>query len=100
MKEIMDFLQESILPKDRMKAQKIRLKATRYTIVREVLYRKSFSKSLLRWVMKNEAIEVLKTIHSKICVNYLGGSSLAHKAITAGYFWPYMMQDAMKFVKR
>ena len=30
----------------------------------------------------------------------LGGRSLAHKAITAGYFWPYMKKDAMKFVKR
>ena len=37
MKEIVDFLQQSILLKDKMKARKIRLKAARYTIMREVL---------------------------------------------------------------
>ena len=29
-----------------------------------------------------------------------GGRSLDHKAITVGYFCPYMMQDAMKFIRR
>ena len=34
MKEIADFLEESVLLKDRVKARKIRLKAARYTIMR------------------------------------------------------------------
>ena len=49
---------------------------------------------------ESEAIEVLNAIHSGVCGNHSRGRSLAHKAITAGYFWPYMMKDAMKFVKR
>ena len=48
MKEILDFLQESFIPKDKTKARKIRLKDARYTIVREVLYIKSFSGPLLK----------------------------------------------------
>ena len=43
MKEIVDFLQDLILPKDRVKARKIILKFVKYTIMKEVLYRKSFS---------------------------------------------------------
>ena len=93
MKEIKDFLRESILPKDKVKARKNKFRATRYTIVREVLYRKSFSCPLLRCLTENKAIEVLNTIHS-------GGRSLAHKAITTRYFWPYMLKDTEKFVKR
>lgn len=42
-KEIMDYLQDSVLPEDKRKAQKLRLKATRYTIVRGTLYQKSFA---------------------------------------------------------
>ena len=53
MKEIADFLEESVLLKDRVKARKIRLKAAKYTIVREVLYKKSFSKPLLRCLTKD-----------------------------------------------
>ena len=86
MKEIIDFLQESILPKDKIKARKIRLKAARYAIIGNVLYRKSFSGPLLRCLTRDEAAEVLNTIHSGVCRNQSGGRSLAHKAITAGYF--------------
>ena len=50
--------------------------------------------------MKDEAIKVLNTIHSRVFRNHSGGRILAHKAITARYFWLYMMKDAMNFVKR
>ena len=86
MREIIDFLQESILPKDKARDQKIRLKAAIYAIVRNVLYRKSLSGPLLRCLTKDEAAEVLSTIHFGVCRNHLGGRNLAHKAITAGYF--------------
>ena len=93
-------MRDSILLKDKPKARKIRLKAARYTIVRKVLYRKSFFGPLLRCLTENEAIKVVNTIYSGVCGNHSGGISLAHKAITVGYFWPYMMKDAVKFVKR
>ena len=48
---------------------------------------------------EREAVEVLDAIHSGVCGNHSRGRSLAHKAITAGYLWPYMMQDAMIFAK-
>ena len=86
MKEMIDFLQESILLKDKAKTRKIRLKAVRYTVVIGVLYRKSFSGPLLGCLMKDEATEVLDAIHSGVCGNHSGGRNLAHKAITAGYF--------------
>lgn len=100
MKGIVDYLQESILPEDKTKARKIRLKAARYAIIRGVLYRKSFASPLLRCLTEKEAVEVLDAIHFGVCGNHSGGRSLAHKAITAGYFWPYMMKNAVKFVKR
>ena len=96
---IIDFLLKSILLENKAKARRMRLKATRYALIRGVLYRKSFSGPLLRCLTEKETVEVLDAIHSGVCGNHSGGRSLAHKAITAGYFWPYMMQDAMKFVK-
>ncbi|KAL5543582.1 hypothetical protein UlMin_007366 [Ulmus minor] len=99
-KEIINFLQKSILPEDKAKARKTRLKAARYALIRGVLYRKSFSGPLLRCLTEKEIVEVLDAIHSGVCGNHSGGRSLAHKAITAGYFWPYMMKDAVKFAKK
>ena len=100
MKGIIDFLQKSILPEDKANARKMRLKAAKYALIWGVLYRKSFFGPLLRCLTEKEAVEVLDAIHSGVYGNHSGGRSLAHKAITAGYFWPYMMKDAIKFVKK
>lgn len=100
MKEIVDFLQNSVLPEDKIKARRIRIKATIFIIVKGVLFRKSFSGPLLRCMTKSKANEVLNTIHSRVCGNHSVGRSLAHKAITFGYFWPYMMQDEKNFAKK
>ena len=70
------------------------MKTTRFAIVEGVLFRKSLSGPLLRCVSREEVKEVLNAIHSGVCGNHSGGRNLVHKAIMAGYYWPYMMQDA------
>ena len=87
----MNFLQDSVLPEDKIKARRIRIKAARFVIVEGVLFRKSFSGPLLRSVLKSEANKVLNAIHSAVYGNHSGGRSLAHKAIIARYFWSCIM---------
>ncbi|KAL5573453.1 hypothetical protein UlMin_023050 [Ulmus minor] len=64
------------------------MKAARFAIVEGILFKKSFSRPLLRCVSKSEANEVLSAIHSGLCGNHSGGRSLAHKAITVGFGLP------------
>ena len=53
MKPIIDYLKNSrLLLEDKNEARKLRLKATRYTLVDKTLIRKSFSGPLLRCVTK------------------------------------------------
>ena len=86
-KELEDFfLQESIIPEDKVKARKLRMRAARFAIVRGILYRKSFSRPLLSCVLKEEAKEVLTVIHFRVCENHSRGRSLAHKVITTCYY--------------
>uniref|UniRef100_A0A2N9FB78 Integrase catalytic domain-containing protein n=1 Tax=Fagus sylvatica TaxID=28930 RepID=A0A2N9FB78_FAGSY len=35
----------------------------------------------------------------RICGSHTGGRSLAHRAISQGYWWPYMQADALKYVR-
>ena len=35
-----------------------------------------------------------------MCGNHTGRRSLAHKAMTQGYFWPKILRDAYQFVKK
>ena len=58
MKEIIDFLRYLILSRDKIKAQRIRMKAARFAIVEGILFKKSFFGPLLRCVSKSEANEV------------------------------------------
>uniref|UniRef100_A0A2N9HMF9 RNA-directed DNA polymerase n=1 Tax=Fagus sylvatica TaxID=28930 RepID=A0A2N9HMF9_FAGSY len=34
-----------------------------------------------------------------ICGSHTGGRSLAHRAMSQGYWWPYMQSDAVRYVK-
>lgn len=64
------------------------------------LYRKSLIGPYLQCLDANEAHRLLEEIHEGICGNHLGGRSLAHKALTAGYYWPYMMTEAKNYIKK
>jgi hypothetical protein len=46
-------------------------------------------------MVKNFLLE----IHERICGSHTRGRSLAHKAISQGYLWPYMQADALKYVQ-
>ena len=43
---------------------------------------------------------MLEEIHDGVYGNQSGGRSLAHKALTIGYYWPYMMTEAREYVKK
>ena len=98
-KPIVDYLKDSKFSEDKNEARKLTLKASRYALVDEDLFRKSFFRPLLRCVTKEESHIVLKAIHSGVCGNHSKGRNLTHKVITVGCFWPYMMHDAQNYAK-
>ena len=51
--------------------------------------------------MHPKALElILKELHKGICGSHIGGRSLAHRAITQGYWWPNMQREAHEYVKK
>ena len=38
-------------------------------------------------------------MHEGICESHTGGRSLAHKAITQGYWWSNMQREVLEYVK-
>ncbi|XP_059670631.1 uncharacterized protein LOC132316139 [Cornus florida] len=81
-------------------AQKLRLTTTKYAIINNQLYRKSFSGPYLKCLSPTEALVVLQQIHDEDCGNHSGARSLAHKVLTQGYFWPYLAQNAEEYTQR
>ena len=86
MTPIVCYLKEGWLPKDKTEARKIQIKATRFVIIDNILYRQGYSLPYLRCANSEEADYVLPNIHEGICRNHAGARSLAGKTLRIGYY--------------
>ena len=101
MDSIIQFLKEDILPEERIEADKVRRKTTRYWLSKnQKLYKRSFSGPYLLSVHPKLTESLLEELHEGICGSHTGGRSLAHRAITQGYWWPNMQREALEYVKK
>ncbi|XP_075499078.1 uncharacterized protein LOC142537448 [Primulina tabacum] len=97
--EIISFLMQGRLPQDPSIARKLRIRAARFTIIDNELYKRGYSLPYLKCLAPSNANYVLQEIHEGVCGNHLGGRALAEKALRQGYFWPTMRRDAEKLVR-
>ena len=87
MDSIIRFLREDILPEERIKADKVRRKVISYWLFEDhKLYKRFFSGPYLLCVHPELTESLLEELHEGICGSHIGGRSLAHRAITQGYW--------------
>ena len=98
--DITDYLEKGILPDDRAQARALQKRSARYTVVDGALYRRSFSKPLLRCVPPHTVQPFLIEIHEGICGGHPGGRSMADKIIRMGYYWPNLRKDAQEYSQK
>ena len=60
---------------------KLRIRAVRYILINEVLYKKSFNLPYLRCLGPDEVQYAISEIHEGICGQHMGGRSLSYKAL-------------------
>ena len=80
-------------------ARKLKVQASRFVLIRDVLYKRGFSRLYLRCLSHDEADYVMREVHEGIYGNHSGARSLVHKLIRAGYYWPTMLKDAQAYIK-
>ena len=93
------YLRSGILLDGKDTARKLKVQASRFMLIRDVLYKRGLFRSYLRCLSYDEANYVMKEVHKGIYGNHSGARSLAHKLIRAGYYWPTMLKDAQAYVK-
>ena len=86
MMPIISFLQGGHLPQNTEEAKKIKKRATRATILNDILYKRGFSMPYLKCVNEEEAKYILEEIHEGIWRDHAGLRSLVNKVIQTGYF--------------
>ena len=90
MTPIVIYLKDERLPedKDKDKARKLMIRAAKYVLIDEVLYKWGFSQPYLRCLALDESNYVLREIHEGECGNHSGVRALVHKVARVGYYWP------------
>ena len=96
---IIAYLKDNTLPENKKEAHKLRLKSARfYLSSSRKLYRKSFMGPLLQCVHPTKVEDFLYEIHEGIWRMHTRSKSLAHRAVSQGYWWPYIQTDAKVYV--
>ena len=93
------YLRLGILPDEKEAARKLKAQASRFVIIKDVMYKRGFPRPYLRCLNHKKADYMMREIHEGICGNHSGAQSLVHKIIRAGYYWPTMLKDAQAYVK-
>ncbi|XP_042415305.1 uncharacterized protein LOC122004494 [Zingiber officinale] len=93
---MIDYLRQGILSTDPEESRLIRKQAHAYVMIGDQLYKRSFSRPLLKCLDMEEADQALREIHLGCCGNHVGGRTLSRKVLLAGYFWHTLQRDAHK----
>ncbi|XP_073153964.1 uncharacterized protein [Henckelia pumila] len=88
--DIHKYLTKGELSNDNKKAREIKKGSLRFVMIDRIIFKRSFSRPLLKCLGLDEANYVLREIHEGCCGNHLGSIALARKALLAGFFWPTM----------
>ncbi|XP_042441157.1 uncharacterized protein LOC122026482 [Zingiber officinale] len=92
------YLQQGTLPIDLEQARLVRKKAHAYTMVGYQLYKRAFSRPLLKCINIEEADQVLREMHLGCCGSHAGGRTLSRNVLLAGYFWATIQRDAQQLM--
>ena len=91
MDPIIEFLVKDRVPNNERKANKVHRVASQYWLSADrKLYRRSFRGPYLLCLHLGKVNELLAELHEEVCGSHVGGRSLAHRAMTQGFWWPKM----------
>ena len=96
---IASYLKDGVLLDEKETTRKLKVRAAKFILIKDVLYKRGFSRPYLRCLGNEEADNVMKEVHEGICGNHSRSRSLVHKLVRAGYYWPTMQKDAEAYVK-
>ena len=94
---LISYLKNGMLPDGKNTARKLKVHASRFVLMKDVLYKRGFFCPYLRCLVPKEAEYVMKEVHEGICGTHTRARSLVHNLIRAGYYWPTMQKDAQAY---
>lgn len=99
---IFNYLKTDSFPNDTSKSSCVQIWKldTRYILLSNILYMRSFNGLLLHCLTKVKIPLTLQEAHSGCGGGHFGGNSLIHKLIHMGYYSQMMKQDSFAFIEK
>jgi hypothetical protein len=92
--------QEYLVGASKTNMKTLRRLAMDFYLDGEVLYKRSFDKTLLRYLNGVDARNVLREVHERICSTHTSRHMIARKIQRAGYFWMTLEKDCIDYVRK
>ena len=96
---IASYLKDGVLLNGKEAVRKSKVQASRFVLIKDVLYKRGFSRLYLKCLIPEKVDYVMREVHERVCRNHSRSRSLVHKLIRAGYYWPTMQKDGITYVK-
>jgi hypothetical protein len=94
----MAYLRYYYEPGSNTESIRIQQRAKAYQIFGDELYKTSVTWPFLRCLSRDEGKELLAQIHSGMCGGHIGARALAAKVFRQGFYWPSVIDDALKLL--
>ena len=78
---VASYLKNGILPNEKEAVRKLKVQATRFALIKDILYKRGFSRPYLRCLCNEEADYIMRKVHEGICGNHSGSRLLVHKLV-------------------
>ncbi|XP_068502070.1 uncharacterized protein [Phaseolus vulgaris] len=91
------YIADGILPAEPGEGKRIKRNFARYTLIDGVLFRHGFTHPILTCVSGDECTRIMSELHEGICGSHVGGRSLASRVIRAGFYWPSVREDCVRY---
>ncbi|KAL5569007.1 hypothetical protein UlMin_025582 [Ulmus minor] len=84
MTPIIGYLLRGELPRDKVEARTLRMRAARYTYLAGQLYKRGYSNPLLKCITANQGLYVMQEIHEGVCRNHniVCGFGIPHSLVS------------------
>jgi len=93
------YIADGILPTKLGEGKRIKRSSTRYTLIDGALFRHGFTHPILTCVSDDECTRIMSELHEGICGSHVGRRSLASKVIRAGFYWPTVREDCVRYAQ-
>jgi hypothetical protein len=85
---------------DNAEIERIARKSRMYHLIDGVLYKQGANGMMMKCISKDEGVQLLREIHSRVCGVHSSWNSIVGKAFRHGFYWPTAKDDTMEIVTK